>query len=390
VLYSDAASNSNAGGGLQNGGFEKAGESAKKALGWHDFGLGYKRVKRAHSGERGIRLRNKEDDQQSGAYQRVDLNQTEMKPVMIDGYVKGRKIKNSDDGFIGASLYAEIYLQDGTVVYWNSIRNLGSFSWRYIGFNTGSLPAVNQPIDYIFVVPILANAEGTAWFDDIAVREYSPVQGAVTLMFDDGEITTYSEAKPVLDNYGMVGSAAVVVGLINKDEGYMSWPQVAELQAQGWEFVSHTMTHSDLTNMRLKDARREMARSRRKLARKGLTVKNLALPFGAYNADILARSTRFYRSVRAFEQGANPQGTFPFDVKVRGVTASTTPAQVAGWLDQAADKRQWLVLVWHTIADEGDDAYHTRPDVFADMVDVVAASGVEVVTYDEGLDRFGI
>lgn len=373
---------------LVNGGFEQAGDVEKKAFGWHDFGCGYTRVKARHSGEKGIRLVNN-DGGQCGAYQRIDLNQTEQKPVAISGYVRGRDINNSPGGYLGASLYAEIHMQDGSVAYWNSVGNYGSFGWRWIGFNTGTVSFIDKPIDYIFVVPILANATGRAFFDDISVQEITSSGAAATLMFDDGEATTLTEAKPVLDGYGFKGSMAIIAGMVGED-GFLTWSDLSGLQTDGWETVSHGITHNDLTTMSIKNARRELNSSKRKLEKKGLTVKNFAMPYGSYNTDILAWAAKKYGSARAYEQGMNPMGVYPFDVKVKGVLVSTTPAEIASWLEQAKNEGKWLVIVFHSIADEGDDAYHIAPDVFAEMVAEVADSGLSVITYDQGIQEFGL
>jgi hypothetical protein len=120
-------------------------------------------------------------------------------------------------------------------------------------------------------------------------------------------------------------------------------------------------------------------------------VQNVAYPFGAYNSLLLAETQAAgYRSGRAYELGDNPQGTFPFDVKVRSVFDTTTPEEVAGWLAEAKASKRWEVIVFHTIATQGDDAYHIAPTAFRAILDKVAASGVPVVTYNEGLNLFGV
>jgi peptidoglycan/xylan/chitin deacetylase (PgdA/CDA1 family) len=373
---------------LINEGFEEAGDTEKKAYGWHDFGCGYTRVKNHRSGDRGIRVVNL-DGELCGAYQRIDLNQTELKPVAISGYVKGRDIKNSPGGYLGASLYAEIHMQDGTVAYWNSVGNYGSFGWRWIGFNTGTVSYVDQPIDHIFIVPILADATGKAFFDDMSVEEFTPSGPAVTFMFDDGEESILTEAKSELDRYGFKGSVSVITEMVNED-GFLTWSELLGLQADGWEMVSHGITHNDFTKMSIRNVQRELNRSKRQLERRGLLIKNFALPYGAYNMDILSLAAKKYSSARAYEQGMNPMGAYPFDIKVRGVLESTTPDEVASWVEQAKSEGKWIIITFHSISETGDDDYHIAPDVFSKMIDVVAESGVPTMTYDQGIQAFGL
>lgn len=374
---------------LVNGGFETPGSTQQTAFDWQFFETGYQRVQNSHGGSWSIRLRNTSSAQQSGAYQRIDVQQTERKPIFIGGYVKGRDIVNTQGGYLGASLYVEIYLQDGSVVYWNSIANFGTFPWRWIGFNTGTLATVDQPIDHVFVVPILAGATGTAWFDDIAVTEFNPANTAVTLMFDDGGESTYTQAGPVLAANGFAGSMAIITSEIG-EPGFMSLSQIKSLANVGWEVVSHGLTHSDLSTLSRDQLLDELRRSKRILERSGFIVRNFALPFGAYNGAILAEGAKYYRSLRAYELGDNPQGVFPYDVKVRSAIAGTTVQEVEGWLNEAIANQRWEVIVFHSIAETGDDVYHVAPGRFGEIIAAVVQSGVSVVTYDEGINRFAV
>lgn len=370
---------------LLNGGFEQAGTNANTAFDWQNFGRGYTRVQQPHSGQWSIRLQNNSSSQQAGAYQRIDLQQTSLEPVFIGGYVKGQNI--SSGSWLGASLYAEIHLNDGSVAYWNSIANNGTFSWRWIGFNTGTLASVNKPIDYIFVVPILGNASGTAFFDDIVVTANAPTQSAVTIMFDDGEDNTFTAAKPALDTRSLIGTSAVITGSVGNDD-FMTWNQVKQLQSAGWEIVSHSVNHSDMTTLSPTRARNELTRSKTALQGQGLTVNNFAYPMGAYNGWLNAEAAKSYSSARAYELGDNPQGVYPFEVKVRSVINTTTPEQVAAWLEEAAAKKRWVVLTFHRIAAAGDDAFYTTPENLNKILDAVKASGLPVVTYNQGLNQF--
>jgi peptidoglycan/xylan/chitin deacetylase (PgdA/CDA1 family) len=376
---------------LVNDGFEQAGESISQAYDWQAYGSGYTRASdKKHGGSWSVKLTNTGTGQQRGAYQRIDLQQTSVKPVFVGAWIAGNNIDLTPSAWVGASMYAEIVLVDGTVVYWNSVKNTGTFDWRWVGFNTGTLPQVNQPIDHMFIIPIFTNGTGTAWFDDISVSEHDPAKAAVTLMFDDGEITTYTEARPALAARKMPGVAAIVTSFVGVP-GYMNLNQIKALSKNGWEIASHGVTHDDFTAGTVTQMRNQLRNSKNKLTQWGFLVQNVAYPFGAYNALLLAETQAAgYRSGRAYELGDNPQGTFPFDVKVRSVFDTTTPEEVAGWLAEAKANKRWEVIVFHTIAAQGDDAYHIAPATFRAILTKVAASGVPVVTYNEGLNLFGV
>ena len=209
------------------------------------------------------------------------------------------------------------------------------------------------------------------------------------LTFDDGEISTYTEARSVLDSHGFDGVTAVVSGLVG-DDGYMTQTQIEALESSGWEVVSHTVSHDDLTAMSASAARRQLANSKSQLQNMGFVIKNFAFPFGAYNMALIAEGSKYYRSMRPYETGDTPQGAFtPYETKVRSVISTTSVAEVEGWLAEAKANGRWVNLVFHSIAATGDDVYHTDPAVFAEIIQAVADSGLPVVTFDKGLDMFG-
>ncbi len=373
---------------LANPSFETQAGSANEALSWFPFQNGYTRVQTAKTGTWGIKLSNTQTNTYSGIYQRVNFNQTTAKPIFIGGYVKGQNIINSSNGYFGASLYLEIVHTDGTITYWNTIANYGSFDWRWVGVNTATLPSNEKPISHIFVVPMLGLARGTAFFDDIKVQEYEPTSGAVTIMVDDGEISTYTDILPALNTFGFKGSAAIISGAIG-DDGQMTKAQLVDLQNKGWEIVSHSVNHDDMTTLSNTRIKTELNTSKRTLERAGLSVQNFALPFGAYNGFILGEAQAGgYKSVRAYEQGDNPKGLFPFDVKVRGLLNTTPISEVESWLSNAKNNKKWTILTLHRIAPSSDDAYFLTSAQLKTIIQKVKDSGLPVITYKEGISQF--
>lgn len=374
---------------LLNQSFENAGFSTTTAYNWNPFGRGYTRVSsEKNMGAWSVSVGNASNGV-NGLYQRVNLNQTTIKPVFIGGHVKGSGITMNPGSYFGAGIYVEIHLVTGRVVYWNSLANSGTFGWRWVGFNTGTLASVDAPIDHIFIVPVLGYSSGTAFFDDLSVREFVPGTGAVTFMFDDGEMNTYTKAFPILSAYNYKGSAAIVSGFVGTP-GSMGKTELLALQNAGWEIVAHGQTHIDLTVGPLTTAALNMNLSKVDLTKLGLKVNNFAFPFGAYNANLISKGSSQYRSMRAYELGDNPLGTFPYEVKVRSVVKSTTLEEVRGWLANAIVNGRWEVLVFHTVAETGDDAYHLSPEDLSKIVDMVKASGLPVLTYNEGINRFAL
>jgi len=72
----------------------------------------------------------------------------------------------------------------------------------------------------------------------------APIAAMLTYSFDDGYITIYTKALPILEKYGQVGTANVVLDFIESgDSDWMNQFQLLDLESKGWEICSHSITH---------------------------------------------------------------------------------------------------------------------------------------------------
>lgn len=97
-----------------------------------------------------------------------------------------------------------------------------------------------------------ANGYTTISLDDLylALTEGKPLPPQpVVLTFDDGYTDAYTNAFPLLRQYGMTGTFFVVTEWLDLNTpGYLTWPQAREMAAAGLSIQSHSRTHPDLTN----------------------------------------------------------------------------------------------------------------------------------------------
>jgi peptidoglycan/xylan/chitin deacetylase (PgdA/CDA1 family) len=102
----------------------------------------------------------------------------------------------------------------------------------------------------------------------------------VIITFDDGDISVYETAFPILQKYGLTG-VVYIVGNYMDTEGYMTADQIKELVAAGWEVGSHSRSHRDLTKLEPAVQRAEVVEARKVLQKAtGSPVLTFAYPFG--------------------------------------------------------------------------------------------------------------
>lgn len=328
----------------------------------------------------------------AGAVERIVLNQTVPIPIRISVRVKGESIADDPADKLGASLDCKVMYQDGTSAWCPTTaktKNVGTFDWKWVGYNTANLSSTNSPIAWIDVRLRMGTVTGTAWFDDVHVDEWIPKQnGLVSFVFDDSLLSTYTKAYPMMKPYGFVGTEAVTTSRVDV-AGYMTLPNLKDLYANGWSVMGHTVSHPDLVTLGAVGIGDELYFSHKYLVDNGFPVNHLALPFGSYNGLVMtqAQKERYasfaYTSVRSSDRGFNPQGVFPYNIYVQEINSTTTAEDVSLWLTTARERKMWLVLLLHEV-DNPNGVYTVTSVTLKKILDTVAISGLPVVTYDEG------
>ncbi len=120
----------------------------------------------------------------------------------------------------------------------------------------------------------------------------------IVLTFDDGYRDFYDQAWPVLKQYGLKSSSAVVTTFADKgdqgDLGFMNWNMITELDRSGMvEIASHTQSHPDLTKTSAGQRWAEISRSKEVIEQKlGHHCEAFVYPSGRYDGATVADTKR--------------------------------------------------------------------------------------------------
>lgn len=215
-------------------------------------------------------------------------------------------------------------------------------------------------------IPVFVGTKKT----QAAVQNPEP-SAKVSFTFDDGLASALTQAQPTLTQYGLTGTAYVTTGCIgmstapntcraNTDAQYMTWTQVSQLKAAGWEIGSHTVTHPYLASSDASDGQpnvltpqqvaQELTQSKSDLATHGIDATSFSSPYGDYNPATLAQIAKVYASHRGFAD--TNDNNWPYNdylLNNMQVQAGVTVAQVKAKIDAAIANKQWLVLTMHDI-----------------------------------------
>ena len=107
------------------------------------------------------------------------------------------------------------------------------------------------------------------------------------ITFDDGYVDNFTNAFPILAKHGFTATVFMITSYID-GEGFMTWGQLKELVANGWEIESHTTSHPYLTKVDPIAVLSELNLSKELLEKElGKPVKFFAYPYGDLNANVV-------------------------------------------------------------------------------------------------------
>ncbi|HWK27597.1 MAG TPA: polysaccharide deacetylase family protein [Solirubrobacter sp.] len=150
----------------------------------------------------------------------------------------------------------------------------------------------------------------------------------IVVSFDDGYLSQYTHAKPVLRRLGWPGVLNLEIKSIGP--GGLTTKQIKSMLAAGWELDSHTVTHPDLTTLDDASLKRELVDSRRELhERFDVPVDFFAYPAGRFDARVEAATRAAgYAAATTTIEGVASRSDDPFALPRVRVNASDTAASL--------------------------------------------------------------
>src|SRR5262245_22980221 len=197
--------------------------------------------------------------------------------------------------------------------------------------------------------------------DHIATGAAIPSKCAVVTL-DDGFRDNHEHALPILVRFKVPATVFLTVGYIGTDRlptltrtdfmpRPLDWAQVAEMQAHGIQFGSHTLMHPMLSQVSLDIARREIGESKRLLEDKlGVEAPFFCYPRGDFN-DAVKRVVREegYRGACTTRPGLNDRRTDLFALKRTYISRRDSPAEFAKKMAGAYDLLQQVSIAWRRL-----------------------------------------
>ena len=114
-----------------------------------------------------------------------------------------------------------------------------------------------------------------------------PSSKSVLLTFDDGYGDFYTDAYPILKEFGYPATVFISTGLMNNTD-YLTWDKISEMAGNGILFSNHTWSHK---NVKTKEdvLKMEVSTADVQLNEKGLNIpKVFAYPYGLESSSAIS------------------------------------------------------------------------------------------------------
>lgn len=273
----------------------------------------------------------------------------------------------------------------------------GGNSWIQIEFSpsnqntTGSpdLTAINAIRLYVKDHPV---GVFNIWFQSISYYSNPAPEGIVSIVFDDGHFSQYTEAVKKMSQYGFPGTAYIMPDQIGT-AGYLTLAQAKEMQdANGWDISAHYNTN--LTTLSASEVESVLKNVKNYLITNGFSkgADHLAYPNGDYNQTVLPIVKKYFRSGRQSSSQSHalvPTNT-PYRIKAFSMSNGVSTAALATEVANCIANKDWLVVVYHRIVASPSIAEDHSITNFGTEMDNIATSGVRVMTVSDVFNHYPI
>lgn len=216
-----------------------------------------------------------------------------------------------------------------------------------------------------------------------------PAAGVCSITFDDGRISQWNVAKPIMDAYAFPGTMYVYPSVIGNGT-HVSKAQLATMQELNWDVSSHTYSHPHLSQLDDGSIHEQFRRSKEWLVQNGFAkgANDLALPYGDYNdTNVLPIAKQYFRSVRTI---TNQVETLPpastYKIRTLYVINTMTLATAEAAVADAVTNKEWLVMVFHDIVTTPAIDVEWATSDFTTLMAYVATQGLAVRTISDVLN----
>lgn len=229
------------------------------------------------------------------------------------------------------------------------------------------------------------------------VRRETP-RPMVAMTFDDGFLTDYTNAYPLMTEKGIKGTSYITTNWVG-NSGFMTWDNIRELRDNGWDIQCHTHTHPPLGQRTEEEIRYEIETLNASFLANGFELpSHHAYPYGSTSAIARAVLSEYRLTMR---RTTNPNisninyrnSVDPLSLRGLGVDIQTVEHlnRIKANLLETKNTGGMVILFAHEIIQSpGDLQYKAVESYLADVFNYINEIGIESVTISEMYESLNV
>jgi peptidoglycan/xylan/chitin deacetylase (PgdA/CDA1 family) len=174
----------------------------------------------------------------------------------------------------------------------------------------------------------------------------------ISLTFDDDDRSHLDNAIPILSKYNFKASFFVPVGFANQstNQTHLNFEELLQIQKDGHEIASHTMTHPPLPKLSKESLEYEISTSKSILEERGFLITSFTYPYGFLNEEVTKKIQEVYPVIRTSNFGFNDLKNPNFKaLKSIAISNKDSPSEICALATFASKQNSWVILVFHRI-----------------------------------------
>ena len=301
----------------------------------------------------------------------------------------------------------KIYLRSGgnwaeyrreNIIYGVKERKFANNKWIFMGTKRFDYITAGFDVSAVDMIRIeitsSTNTTATVWIDKLIHASNSIAKnGMISIVFDDGNLSDYTKAKPLFDKYNFTACSAVTIDNIGT-ANHMNEAQLKELQQSGWDIIPHSVTHAytkDGINIEDSSAiiEEEVLGSQDWAMQHGFKngARFYVMPGGYYSEKYLDVIEKHFIAARGFGPYLNGESLPLLDPRILSCRSAGSGQTIEGIkliIDEAFNKKRWLILVIHGVVDSGEPCDVAKLET---LLEYVQSKNMPVVTFSQVFDN---
>jgi hypothetical protein len=244
-------------------------------------------------------------------------------------------------------------------------------------------PVFNDPGDHTISAWITTRSHGVL-YRDVTVSAYSAL---MSMTFDDGSASIVTNALPLFESKGITGTAYIIPSWVDSS-GYVTWEDLAVLEASGWDIGSHSMTHCRLTEVDDSTLHYELRESQLELQSRGFSAKHFSPPHFDCDERVTDAVRLYYESNRP-QEGLNLDtfSTDPYSLRSRVSMSWRSLEWYLSHIDSVVATGGWYILTNHFLGGKcGTSVWCIIDQMISDIIDYALERHVRIVNLSEALE----